>query len=75
MQGKRRAELLDKVLAMFPPRFHRWQLAKFPEPAAWLNARLAFTRTAAVWCMVGHIVGEWWGRCRVMNLVPMLTNI
>ncbi|GAB4817356.1 hypothetical protein N2152v2_004402 [Parachlorella kessleri] len=55
--GKRRAELLDKVLAMFPPRFHKWQLAKFPEPAAWLNARLAFTRTAAVWSMVGHVVG------------------
>lgn len=30
---------------------------RFPEPAAWLAARMAFTRTAAVWSMVGHIVG------------------
>ena len=47
-QGKRRSELVDTVLAIFPPRFHVWLLAKFTEPAAWLNARLAFTRTAAV---------------------------
>ena len=47
-QGKRRAELLDTVLGLLPPRFHVWLLAKFTEPAAWLNARLAFTRTAAV---------------------------
>ncbi len=32
-------------------------LGKWGEPAAWLNARLAYTRTTAVWCMVGHIVG------------------
>lgn len=52
VQGKRRSELLDKVLAMFPPRLHRWLLSKWSEPAAWHNARLAFTRTNAVWSMV-----------------------
>lgn len=36
---------------------HRWFLARFPEPAAWLAARLAFTRSNAVWCMVGHLLG------------------
>ena len=46
------------MLESFPPRFHRWMLAKFGEPAAWIAARLAFTHTAAVWSMVGHIVGE-----------------
>ena len=30
---------------------------KFTEPAAWLTARRAYTRTAAVWSMVGHVVG------------------
>ncbi|EIE22187.1 kinase-like protein [Coccomyxa subellipsoidea C-169] len=55
--GKRRSELLDKVLHVFPPRLHRWLLSKWSEPAAWHNARLAFTRTNAVWSMVGHIVG------------------
>ena len=52
MQGKRRAELLNKWLQIFPPRMHRWQLARWSEPAAWHAARLAFTRTAAVWSMV-----------------------
>ena len=57
-QGTKREVLLEKILAHFPPVFHKWQLARFPEPAAWLSARLAFTRTAAAWSMVGHIVGE-----------------
>jgi hypothetical protein len=52
VQGKRRSELLDKVLQMFPPRLHRWLLSMWSEPAAWHNARLCFTRTAAVWSMV-----------------------
>lgn len=56
-QGKRRSELLNKVLACYPPVLHRWFLARFPEPATWHRARLAFTRTTAVWSMVGHIVG------------------
>ncbi|KAL0029509.1 hypothetical protein WJX79_000191 [Trebouxia sp. C0005] len=56
-QGKRKSELLDKLLAMYPPVLHRWFLARFPEPATWHNARLGFTRTTAVWSMVGHIVG------------------
>ncbi|KAK9858036.1 hypothetical protein WJX84_006124 [Apatococcus fuscideae] len=54
---KRKAGLMEKLLATFPPRLHRWFLARFPEPAAWLAARLAWTRTTAVWSMVGHITG------------------
>ncbi|PSC70468.1 serine threonine-kinase ATR isoform X1 [Micractinium conductrix] len=54
---KRRAEVLDEILKSWPALFHRWWLARFAEPAAWLNARLAYTRTSAVWCMVGHMVG------------------
>ena len=57
VQGKRRSELLNKLLALYPPVLHRWFLARFPEPATWHRARLAFTRTTAVWSMVGHIVG------------------
>lgn len=57
MQGKRRSELVNKLLALYPPVLHRWFLARFPEPATWHRARLAFTRTTAVWSMVGHIVG------------------
>ena len=44
-------------MAGLPPRMHRWLLQRFPDPAAWLAARLGFTRTNAVWCMVGHMLG------------------
>ncbi|KXZ54940.1 hypothetical protein GPECTOR_3g11 [Gonium pectorale] len=52
-----KAKLLGKVLERLPPRLHRWLLTKHPEPAAWLAARTNFTRTNAVWCMVGHMLG------------------
>ena len=48
----RRSDLLDRICAAFLPKLHLWQLAKFSEPAAWHAARLAFTRTNAVWSMV-----------------------
>ncbi|KAM0756274.1 hypothetical protein T439DRAFT_320977 [Meredithblackwellia eburnea MCA 4105] len=40
-----------------PPVFHQWFLDAFPEPAAWLRARLAYSRTAAVISMVGFVLG------------------
>jgi serine/threonine-protein kinase ATR len=55
--GKKSPELLEKVLKMFPPVMHMWFARKFSEPVSWHNARLAFTRTTAVWSMVGHMVG------------------
>ncbi|KIZ00100.1 hypothetical protein MNEG_7860 [Monoraphidium neglectum] len=56
-QGTRKADLLASVLSTLPPRMHKWLLARFPEPGAWLAARLGFTRTAAAWSMVGHVLG------------------
>eukprot|EP00850_Spirogloea_muscicola_P009313 SM000052S17705 [mRNA] locus=s52:211237:225088:+ [translate_table: standard] len=46
-----------RILSMFPPMFHKWLLNTFTEPAAWFRARMNFAHTAAVWSMVGHIVG------------------
>ncbi|CAI5724897.1 unnamed protein product [Peronospora destructor] len=48
-----------KVLSLpvFTPRFHQWFCNNFADPTAWFEARLAFSRSAAVWSMVGHIVG------------------
>lgn len=57
MQGDRLASLIDKVLDMFPPLLHSFFLSSFAEPASWHNARIAFTRTTAVWSMVGHMLG------------------
>ena len=45
------------ILTEFPPRFHKWFHMQFSEPAAWFEARTLFTRSAAAWSMVGHIIG------------------
>jgi serine/threonine-protein kinase ATR len=44
-------------LPMFTPRFHQWFLNNFADPSAWFESRLCFARSAAVWSMVGHIIG------------------
>ncbi|KAK3935676.1 protein kinase rad3 [Diplogelasinospora grovesii] len=47
----------DRVLRMFPPVLPDWFVAQFPEPSAWLAARLRYTRSCAVMSMVGTILG------------------
>lgn len=46
-----------QIQSKFPSYFHEWLQSRFPEPTAWFEARLLFTRSAAVWAMVGHVVG------------------
>lgn len=45
------------VLDKYKPYLHRWFIEAFPDPTQWLEARTTFTRSAAVWSVVGHIVG------------------
>lgn len=47
----------DVVLPKFRPVFYSWFVSRFPEPGAWLAARLAYTRTTAVMSIVGHMLG------------------
>ena len=47
----------EGVMPQFPPVFHEWFVELFPEPGAWLNARLRFTRSCAVMSLVGHVLG------------------
>jgi serine/threonine-protein kinase ATR len=47
----------DQVLNHFPPVFHDWFVETFPDPSHWFNARLRYTRSAAVMSMVGHVLG------------------
>ena len=47
----------DRILKKFAPRFHIWFRESFPEPTAWFNARLRYTRSAAVMSIVGHTLG------------------
>lgn len=53
----RAAAYRSEVLPHFPAVFHRWFLLMCPDPTAWFEARLRFTRSAATWSMVGHVVG------------------
>lgn len=47
----------DNILTMFPPVFHDWFVDTFPDPSNWFNARLRYTRSAAVMSMIGHVLG------------------
>ena len=47
----------NQVLTRFPPVFHEWFVESFPDPSAWFNARLRYTRSAAVMSIVGHVLG------------------
>ena len=47
----------NRVLKTFPPIFHEWFVESFPDPSAWFNARLRYTRSCAVMSFVGHVLG------------------
>jgi phosphatidylinositol kinase/protein kinase (PI-3 family) len=46
-----------QIVSQFPALLHKWFSSNFSVPTQWFEARLAYTRSAAVWSMVGHIVG------------------
>lgn len=50
-------KMWHKIQQMSQPVLYRWFLEQFPGGDAWYNAKLNFTRTYAVWSMVGHIIG------------------
>jgi len=45
-----------QVLPRHPPVLHRW-FSSATDPSVWLARRLAFSRSQALWCMLGYIVG------------------
>ena len=47
----------DLVLSKYRPYLHRWFLEKYNDPTEWMDARMTFTRSTAIWSVVGHIVG------------------
>ncbi|XP_050687762.1 serine/threonine-protein kinase ATR-like isoform X2 [Eriocheir sinensis] len=53
----KREVYLNKLVPRHPPVFGTWFLRTFPDPQAWLRARLAYCRTTAVMSMVGYILG------------------
>ena len=40
-----------------PSVFQTWFVQTWPEPSAWLAARMAYSRTLAVMSMIGHVLG------------------
>lgn len=55
---KHAGEVFERlVLSQYPSVFHEWFIETFPEPSAWLRARLAYAHTLAVMSMVGHVLG------------------
>ncbi|KAL9081035.1 MAG: hypothetical protein Q9157_000351 [Trypethelium eluteriae] len=48
---------VERLVKHFYPVLHEWFVESFPEPEAWLAARLRYTRSCAVMSMVGHVLG------------------
>jgi len=46
----------NHVLPRHPPVFHKW-FSINSDPSVWLSKRLTFSRSAALWDMLGYIVG------------------
>lgn len=47
----------DQILPKFAPILYEWFIETFPEPESWFQARLRYTRSAAVMSIVGHVLG------------------
>eukprot|EP00929_Paragymnodinium_shiwhaense_P055457 TRINITY_DN27782_c0_g2_i2.p1 TRINITY_DN27782_c0_g2~~TRINITY_DN27782_c0_g2_i2.p1 ORF type:complete len:1767 (+),score=455.48 TRINITY_DN27782_c0_g2_i2:361-5301(+) len=45
-----------QILPRHPPVLHHWFMLG-TDPATWLSKRLAFSRSQALWCMIGYVVG------------------
>merc|ERR1719335_2103784 len=45
-----------KILPLNPPVLHHW-FAHGTDPSSWLQKRLNFCRSQALWCMLGYLVG------------------
>ncbi|XP_074597916.1 serine/threonine-protein kinase atr-like isoform X2 [Brevipalpus obovatus] len=55
-----RQDMLEKYkteCARNPPVLSAWFLHRFTDPTSWLMARLNYTRSTAVMCMVGYVIG------------------
>jgi len=45
-----------QVLPRHPPMLHRWFSQK-ADPSVWFSRRLLYSRSQALWCMLGYILG------------------
>ena len=54
---KRKDNFTNIILKKFPPISNLWFADQFKESSRWFNAISTYTRSTAVWSMVGYIVG------------------
>eukprot|EP00928_Gymnodinium_smaydae_P017241 TRINITY_DN16595_c0_g1_i4.p1 TRINITY_DN16595_c0_g1~~TRINITY_DN16595_c0_g1_i4.p1 ORF type:complete len:538 (+),score=112.18 TRINITY_DN16595_c0_g1_i4:45-1658(+) len=47
---------VKQVLPRHPPILHHWFSLR-ADPSTWLSRRLSFSRSQALWCMLGYVVG------------------
>lgn len=45
------------LLKKFPPVLHSWFTCHYKDISSWFNSRLLYTRSIALWSMVGYIIG------------------
>jgi serine/threonine-protein kinase ATR len=61
-----------ETIGWYRPCFHKWFLETFRDASAWHEARTVYTRSAAVWSAVGHVIGL--GDRHTENILLDVTN-
>jgi serine/threonine-protein kinase ATR len=56
----------------YKPCFHKFFIQRFDDPTEWFEARNVFTCSAAVWSVIGHVIGL--GDRHTENILIDLTN-
>jgi serine/threonine-protein kinase ATR len=54
---QRYENFVNEILPAYPPVLHLWLIARFRVVSQWFQARLTYTRSVAVWSMVGYVLG------------------
>jgi serine/threonine-protein kinase ATR len=54
---RRYANFVNVILPRMPPVLHLWQIACFRGMSQWIQSRMTYTRSVAVWSMVGYVLG------------------
>ena len=57
LNGPHSLEVFHQFLIKYPAVLPAWLVATFPEPNRWWRARQKYTKSLAVWSMVGFVVG------------------
>ncbi|OHT07911.1 PIKK family atypical protein kinase [Tritrichomonas foetus] len=57
LMKRKQQNFVQHVLPAYPPVMHLFFASTFRDISRWLQARLTYTRSIAVWSMVGYVVG------------------